>query len=85
MWELDVYQDVALTVHLCLTDDLLVAVLLRKTTLEPLLAVLAEVLHVCDVLGEVLLPVLLQVLLVALEQFGSTAFRGDPTSGQAGP
>lgn len=49
------------------------------------LAVLAKILHVRDVLGEVLLPVLLQVLLVALEQFGSTGFRGDPVRWQAGP
>lgn len=78
-------RDLALNVYPCLTDNLLVAVLVCNTTLEPLLAVLAKVLHVRDVLGEVLLPVLLQVLLVALEQFGSTALRGVPTSGQAGP
>lgn len=42
-----------------------------QTTLQPLLAALAEAVHVVEVLGEIILPLLLQVLLVALEQLGS--------------
>lgn len=42
------------------------------TALQPLLAALAEAVHLGEVLGEIVLLVVLQVLLVALEQLGST-------------
>lgn len=56
-----------------------------QTTLQPLLAVLAEAVHLGEVLGDAVLPVLLQVLLEALEQLGGAGLRLDPTSRQAGP
>lgn len=50
-----------------------------------LLTFLAEALHVGEVLGEAILPLLLQVLLVALQQPGSPSPWGPCLSGQAGP
>lgn len=45
-----------------------------STTISCVLAVLAEAVHVGEVLGQTVLALLLQVLLVALEKFGSAGF-----------